>query len=698
MHYLYLDFETSVTATLNVKKMMLGKYLDKCDILTLAWACDSLPVNVVVPGTPGWTQSINVMLQYARDPGWCFVAHNAGFDIRVLTRKLKFPHPENIDCSLELAHAWTPNQPGGYSLANLAKHWNLRFQKLDLDLMKPSTYTQQQLEDYCKQDVEACRELHIEALRRLPACEIRVQRMTQRVKEMEFNIDTQAVADAVDGFSQVAQTEALAAAALLGSDEGFGDEAGVVTSVKPADIKRMLLDNLGFDTHTITVKKIDPAKLQESPEAAAILGLVGDANKALSRKRKIRTFLSALKVYLELVYFAAHTGRFSSKSQSKGLNLHNLDKRNPVLAKLIRRLFALDDDLCFVCGDLSNIEYRIEAWLCDAAFPTQLFTANVFADPYCSYWEQITGQKISKQVKTDAPKRHLAKGDVLGLGFLMGLTRKMEELMRVLANPLMGVTLTDLDVIIQQLNWQPCMLPKVREAQTKLRAPWQVALMAYESHTRFHALHPEYGRLARWLVTAVDKLAVTRDPLRALDLLYRLPTAPNRDKLELLVDDTIQGRSVRVRAGNWAAPTVVWRDLAVRQTKYGVGMSSMLAGNKGWRRLSPQVLIENVTQTCARNALVAGQLELETMGYPYQVSIHDEEKLVVHRNAGSILQARKDMLSVFGPGNKLGYDWAVLVNPDEMTVSQTLWEDEKLMAQLWPMLEQGDESLLAHLP
>ncbi len=696
MNYLYIDFETTMTKTVSLGKMTLRKYLASCNIICVGWAINDEVVQAARFATPEFDAFCAFANAKASDPDWCLVAHNASFDIRVLTQKLEFPWPKHIDCTLELAQAWTPCQPGGYSLSNLSKMWNLLYQKSEINFFSCS---QEELLQYCSQDVRACRELHKEAMLRLHPKEIALQRLTQQQKEISFSLIPADVLAAVDGFAMVAQDEAVKAADLLGSDDAFGDEGGIVKSVKPHEVKRLLLDNLGFDVgKSISVKKIDVEKLRQSPAAAAVLRHAGEANRSLSHKRRVSAFINALRVDCELTYYAAHTGRWSSRNGGKGLNLHNLPKRNPVLAKLIRQLFRLDDDMCFVRADLSNVEYRVEGWLTDCEATKRQFTQNLFSDPYSIFWHLATGYMPDLATAIGKACRQLAKNCVLGLGFLMGLMRWMNELMVAMSDPRNGLTLEMLSAVCEQNRWFPERITKyAKAAQTKLRAPWQVAVIAQETHRIFHEIHPEFSRLAHWLERATHELAQSAFPDRALDRLYALPIAPRREKLELSVDDSIQGRSVRVRLGHWPTPTILWRDLATRDTPFGPHLTCAMGGNKGWRALTKNILIENVTQSCARCALGEAMLQLEPE-YPYQLSVHDEELLVVPRNKEEVEKAKRALCRVLGPGNSLGYEWAITIKPSDVSISKTMYEDEQWTKTIWQRLENNDLTVFAELP
>ncbi len=697
MNYLYIDFETTMTATVSLSTMVLRKYLEACRVLCVGWAVNDGPVQAARPGEEAFDAFCKFAYEKVQLDDWCIVAHNASFDVRVLTNKLELPWPKVIDCTLELAQAWTPCQPGGYSLSNLSTMWNLQYQKSEINF---STCSPEELTQYCAQDVRACRELHKEAMLRLHPKEVAVERLTQQQKEISFTLIPSDVLAAVNGFATVAQDEAILAADLLGSDgdDAFGEENGIIKSVKPHEVKRLLLDNLGFDTQSISIKKIDVEKMRQNLTAATAIRHTAEANKALSHKRRVATFVNTARVDCELTYYAAHTGRWSSRNGGKGLNLHNLPKRNPVLAKLIRQLFRLDDDVCFVRADLSNVEYRVEGWLTDCEATRKQFTENLFSDPYSIFWHLATGYMPDRSTAIGKACRQLAKNCVLGLGFLMGLQRWINELLLAMADTRNGLTLEMLTAVCEQNRWYPERITRyAKSAQTKLRAPWQVVIIAQETHRIFHEIHPEFSRLAHWLERATHELAQSAFPQRTIDRLYTLPVAPSRQKLDLSVDDSIQGRSVRVRLGHWPTPTILWRDLGTRDTPFGPHLTCALGGNKGWRALTKNILIENVTQSAARCALAEGMLQLKDE-YPYQLSVHDEELLVVPRNREAVEKAKSALVRVLGPGNALGYEWAIAIKPSDVSISRTMYEDEEWTKTIWQRLERNDLTVFEELP
>lgn len=692
---LYFDFETSFGKHNNLQSMTPRRYLQHPDtrVLLVGFAVDDGPVEAAQPDTPEWDR----FCQLWREAD-VVVAHNASFDVRVATIACHLPWPRRVHCTKELAGAWTPNQPGGYSLKNLSYVWlGEDMQKLTIDF---NSCTTEELITYCRQDVECCRALHRLAMQRLTPEELAVCEMTNACKEIVFQVDRQRVVESFDAFVALANQHATSAEAILeteGGESPFNRDGDRVRSVRPQVLKQQLLLDFGFEVESITLKKINPAKLAQAPEASAILRHTAEANKALSHRRRVNTYRELTEIDVELTYGAAHTGRFSSKNQgTKGLNLHNLPKRNPLVAKPIRQMFSLPDDLMFVRADFANVEYRLLGWLSRSPYVTQMFENDVDADPYCAFWFAATGQRIDKK----HPARQIAKAAVLGLGFSMGLMRWMNELLLALADPTFGVTLADMEAVCQSQGWRAPTKNRVfSNARTKTRAPDAVAIVAYHTRELFHQIHPEFGRLARWLNETVTRVAAAapENYERTLDLMYEHPSAPDRRRVDLRVDTDMQGLSVRARVGNWSYPMVTWRDLGVREIpKRGIGLSSVQAGNKGYRLISPAILIENITQEVARHALVAGMLHLRRQ-YPYIPSVHDEVMLVTRRDSACALAAREALCATFNPAGPLGYEWAVYAKRGDVTMSRTLYEDEALSRRQWAALEAGDSSVLEHL-
>ncbi len=687
MRTLYIDFETWFSQAVRLNRMTLRNYLARTHILGMAYAIDDGPVEYLEG--PALQEYATVLRDIALSDDWAVVAHNAAFDIRVWRFLLNLPQPRHVHCTLELACAAFPNQPGGYSLAMLATTLSLGRSKLtmpkDLNDVKA-------MAEYCAGDVELCRSLHNLVIPRLHKDEIAVAELANAAREMFFVIDPSAALEAATEFATIARASVLDAISILnknGDENGqdaFGYDGTDVRSVKSGAMRELLLANLGFETKSISFKKMNPELLRKNQDAHDALKATERTNKALHYRRQVRTFQNVQELDVEMGYFRAHTGRFSSPQPGcRGVNLHNLSKRDKTIAKAIRTIFTLPEDYCFVRADLSNVEYRIEGWLTGCDHTSRIFLSDPLTDPYLAFGYAATGIWFNKW----DPIRQVFKAAVLGLGFGMGVERFMVELAKSLADKQFKVSLADLEAVCTAQHWTVPNIAWVKGAQKKARVPDAIAAVAYHMRELFHKVHPEFLRTAKWLEQTVIALNRSLDPAMTLDTMYDLPSAPRRDRLEVLWAGDEYGpgtKSVRVRCGVWEAPTVTWRDLAMRPFTWNgattMRLSCIQAGKKPPRPLTLSTVIENVSQSAARNALCRGQLKLQDMGYRYQMSVHDEILIRTPKNADAILKARSDILEVFGPGNKLGWDWSVSLNPDEVTVSRSLYEME--MGTLMP--------------
>lgn len=701
MPTLYIDFECRyVPKVLDLKSCTLREYLEQTEVTAASWAVDDGPLCYCLgpPDQPtlDWWASI------ATDDNWCVCAHNAAFDVRVWRLKLGLPQPRVVHCSLELACAAFPNQPGGYKLEKLAQTLNLGAPKIAIDL-REGKHTDEELRDYVCRDTELCRRLHQLCVGRLHPAELRVAELANDVRELHFEIDAERVEAALTQFDSVVADEATAVAGIIG-DEAFGKDGETVKSIKPHVLKQQLRARLGFKTTTTSKKLINPEKLRRNAKAAEVIDGVSRANKALSHKRRTKVFSGRSIVDVELGYFRAHTGRYSSPSTGKGLNLHNMPKRDYAIAKAIRSCFRLPRDLCWVRADEANVEYRIEGLLTGAQHTTKLFVGDVMADPYLGFGHEATGKLFTKK----DPIRQLFKAAVLGLGYGMGMKKFAEELLKSIADPKSGITLADLEAVAESQGWLCPSTPYAKRTLTELGCPIVVVAVAHHMRQRFHAVHPEFKAFADWLVLAAETFsrAQPANYARTLDWIYKQPGAPDRAIVELIPCADTYGpgtRSLRVRCGPWFAPTVTWRDLDVRPLpNSGMALTFVQSGGKPPKVVSPNLLIENVVQSAARNATCMAKLMLAERGYPYIMSVHDEIMLAVPRTVDAVLDAKQALIDVCGPGGQLaqaGWGWAAIINPYEINVSESLFEVDmdKITPDWWANLPANPQ-FLENLP
>lgn len=417
----------------------------------------------------------------------------------------------------------------------------------------------------------------------------------------------------------------------------------------------------------------------------------------------------------------AHTGRFSSPSVGRGLNLHNVPKHDKAIAEPVRKLFRVPPGFCLVRGDLANVEFRLEVYLTGATNGIKMFDplkgGNIFTDPYSASWKTMTGASITKK----DPTRQVAKASVLGLGYVMAPPGFAKVLLTVLADKKSGVTEAVLNDIIIKNQWHMPTGDRVKKIMLMLGCSQTVAVSSYYIHKLFNEAYPEFRRTAYWLVKVIEVVAASgtdRDQARRqIDEMYKTTDAPNRDLIGLEIDDdplTLYP-SVRACCGHWPR-TVCWREPHMRKTDFaGADDQKKLTIRKAtgeFKMFTPQLAIENITQAAARNALCMGVENLDNLGFRDIIHVHDEIMILCKRERNAVLAARDALITCFGPKHTMPYAWSMLVKPDEITLTESLYEDENDVAvtiknkeglevpgpDRWGRIERNEPGCLLNLP
>lgn len=417
----------------------------------------------------------------------------------------------------------------------------------------------------------------------------------------------------------------------------------------------------------------------------------------------------------------AHTGRFSSPSTGRGLNLHNVPKHDKAIAEPVRKLFKVPPGMCLVRGDLANVEYRIEGYLTGCQSVFNMFDpakgGDIYTDPYSAGWKTMTSMSITKK----DPVRQVAKSATLGLGFCMSAPGYAKVLLTVLADKKSGVTEAILRDIIIKNSWKMPDNDRVHKIESMLGCSRIVSLSAFHIHKLFNAVHPEFRSTAYWIVRLIERVASAgcdrSIAKRAIDEMYLANDAPDRNLINLEVDDDPLSfySSVRASCGPWPR-TVCWREPHLRKTDFaGSDTDKKLTIRKAtgeFKIFTPQLAIENITQAAARNALCMGVARLDHMGFKDVIHVHDEVMILCKRERNAVLAARDALLTCFGPKHTMPYAWAILVKPEEITLTESLYEDENDVARFvknaedievpgpdrWGKIERNEPGCLIGLP
>lgn len=403
MTAIFLDFETYYSQSYSLKKMSMEAYIR--DPQFKAHGC-AITVDDEAPLWIPHARLADSLRQYAEDyPDAEWVAHNAQFDMAILAWRYDI-HPKVIRDTLSMARI--ANYHGKHSLDALSRQYNLG-EKGDaliktLGIETPDPLLEQQLAEYCVQDVELLRRLYKRLSTDLQATlgQVRYPREMALI-DLTVRMFTEPLLEVNDGLlrDRLAELEAERAVAL--------QSAGVEESVLMSNQQfASLLAAQGVDVPA-TFRKTDSdfLELRDDPRVGHLVrGRL--AVKSVSELRRTEKFIAAAgrgTLPMPLKYHGAHTGRWSG---SDGLNVQNLNR-----GSALRRCLQAPDRHVLVVVDSAQIEARVLAWLAGEAELLQQFADG--EDVYVRF-----AMRIWPEQEIDATRRFVGKTCVLGLGYAVG--------------------------------------------------------------------------------------------------------------------------------------------------------------------------------------------------------------------------------------------------------------------------------------
>lgn len=350
------------------------------------------------------------------------IAHNAMFDGAILEWRFGIK-PAKYFCTMMGSRPYIHPFTGSMSLAKCAEYLDLP-QKGDevakvIDKHRED-FTVGELRkygEYCLRDVSICAATYEWLMARLPDDEADIIDLT--IKKFtcgKLELDGELLKEAAE---EIATEEAKSLLVLNAA--GFTRQQ-VTSNPQFAAV----LNSLGVNppmkpspttgNPTFAFAKKDPEFLELRNHADPKVRMLVEARlmlKSSIERTRVAQFieLAAIteKLPVPLLYYGAHTGRFSGMM---GINLQNLPR-----GSALRRAVRAPAGYKVVSADLSQIEARITACLAGQWDLVQRFAEG--ADVYSELATDIYGYPVSKDPATET-ERFVGKMGILGLGFGMG--------------------------------------------------------------------------------------------------------------------------------------------------------------------------------------------------------------------------------------------------------------------------------------
>ena len=368
------------------------------------------------------------------DEGTSFVGHPKDFDWSILEGQIILSHNASFDETLFIYGAkkgwWTDfTWAEWHCTADLAAYCGLprslkgsTAEVFDLEVSKETRNTmmgkrwesmsedfQKEVDDYALKDSELCLRLWEELKDRWPEREREISRVNRLCTQRGLPMDLDLLKEQQEGIAK-----------LL-----FDAENSIPWIGQAPPLSRKAFNEecrkLGLEPpHSLALTDEDAnAWIKKHGKKYTWIGAVRDFRRINALKRKLESFnyatMSDGRYYGGIMYFGAHTGRFSGSGGN--LNLQNLP-RGEIFGTNLRSLIAVPPDKKLIIADLSQIEVRTLCWLADDHEALDEIRGSddiyeVFAERF-DLWDSAKEGAL----KDKNPKlRHLVKTMVLGCGY-----------------------------------------------------------------------------------------------------------------------------------------------------------------------------------------------------------------------------------------------------------------------------------------
>ena len=346
-----------------------------------------------------------------------FIAHHAQFDLFALSHLFDY-QPSFIFDTLSMSRALYQHLPS-HSLDKLVAHFNLGTPKtVPYNEFRGKTLAEidarllQTIGDGCLHDIELTHQLYELLVHQMPADELElidetIRLYTEPVLVGDVPLLTDALTEAI-----IAREHKMHEMGL--TDKVLKSDAKFATLLRGCGIEppTKISATTGREAFAFAKTDLDFQSLQEHPNAR-VRDLVEArvAAKTSIHETRAGRLLStaergAIPVYLK--YYGAHTGRFSGGDKS---NLQNLPRNSKLRSGLLA-----PNGYTLAWGDLSQIEFRLTAWLAGCEDLLEAFREN--RDVYSEDATDFFGVEVTREINKEL--RRLMKETDLGCGYGMG--------------------------------------------------------------------------------------------------------------------------------------------------------------------------------------------------------------------------------------------------------------------------------------
>jgi len=376
------------------------------------------------------------MVSVVADNGFTFVGHPKDFDWSLIEGQIVISHNASFDETLYLygvTQNWWPEAKAAewHCTADMAAYcglprslknatavaFNLTVDKSTRDNMSSKKWAtmseefKKEVTEYALKDSELCLRLWQDYSPKWPLAERAISFVNRTSVQRGIPIDTELLKKQIEVIN-VKLFEAEEAIPWLGdkpllSRPAFDEQCRKVGIEPP---------------HSLAATDADAQEwLRINGKKYAWVNAVISWRRINSLKKKIESFQYATmpdnRYYGGLMYFGAHTGRFSGSGGN--LNLQNLPKEEMFGVKL-RSLIAAPAGKKLVVVDLSQIEVRTLCWLAnDKEAMAEIKASSDIYEAFAIRFGTWSRDKGSLREK-DPKLRHRVKAMVLGCGYGAG--------------------------------------------------------------------------------------------------------------------------------------------------------------------------------------------------------------------------------------------------------------------------------------